>query len=108
MLPAATKVPLYLAAVFLALAAFVAIVTNAPRKRDAIALSTLRPLLEEQHWSAPEVYAQRQVAKSQLVVLESERRTNVRMARLLQWAIGLELVGIACVVAAVITLIAGA
>lgn len=106
-LPAATKVPLYLAAVFLALAAFVAILTNAPRKRDAIALSTLRPLLEEQHWHAPEVHAQREVAKGQLTVLEGERRVNVRMAKQLQWAIAFELLGIVCVVGAVITLIAG-
>ena len=107
-LPAATKLPLYLAAGFLALAAFVAILTNAPRKRDAIPTSTLRPLLEETLWNAPAVQAQRQVAMSQLTVFESERKVNVQMARLLQVAIGLELAGIVCVVGAVITLIAGA
>jgi hypothetical protein len=107
-LPTNTKLPLYLAAVFLVLAAFAAIATNAPRKRDAIPPSKLRPLLEEDLWKAPAIHAQREVAMSQLTIFESERRVNRWMARLLQIAIALELMGIAWVMWAVVMLVAGA
>jgi hypothetical protein len=107
-LPTHTKLPLYLAAVFLVLAALAGIATNLPRKRDAIPPSKLRPLLEADLWSAPAVHAQREVAMSQLTVFESERRSNVKMAYLLIAAIMLEIIGIACVMWAVVTLIAQA
>jgi hypothetical protein len=107
-LPANTRLPLYLAVVFLILAASAAIITNAPRSRDAIAISTLRPLLEENLWNAPAIYAQRAVARSQLDVFAGERRINIKMARLLQTAIAFELIGIAGVGWAVIELIAEA
>jgi hypothetical protein len=105
-LPMQTKPPLYLAAVFFVLAASTGITTNLPQKKDAIALSTLHPLLKERYWNVSAVHAKREVAKSQLTILESQRRTNIRRARFLTFAITFELIGLTCVMLAVIMLIA--
>ncbi|MBP2323784.1 hypothetical protein JOF56_004169 [Kibdelosporangium banguiense] len=105
-LPTATKLPLFLAAIFLVLAAFVGITTNAPRQSDAVALHRLRPLLEDNLWATPAANAQKEIAKTLLTVAEAERRRNMKMARLLQVAIALEIAGITFVTLSIIVFIA--
>ncbi|MBN9742406.1 hypothetical protein DMP23_15055 [Amycolatopsis sp. A1MSW2902] len=105
-LPDAVKLPLYLAAALLVLAAAAGIFTNAPRRSDAIALKNLTPLIaEDRYWNAPSIYAEREVAKTRLTVLQNSRAINISTARTLLVAIVLEIAGVACVTWAVTSLV---
>ncbi|HKS49335.1 MAG TPA: hypothetical protein VJT49_30350 [Amycolatopsis sp.] len=104
-LPGSTKLPLCLSALFLVLAAVLGIATNLPRGTEAVALRDLRPLLEDRAWNAPAVNADQQIARTQLTTVESTRKRNIKVARLLITAISLEIVGIACVMWSVLSLI---
>jgi hypothetical protein len=66
----------------------------------------LHPLLEDELWNFPASQARQQLAKALLLIAEGERRRNTRMARLLQAAIILEIVGIAFVALSIIVFIA--
>ena len=106
-LTASTRVPLYLSVIFLTLAALAGLLTNAPRRKDLIAYSSLRKILDNDvDWSAPAFHAERAIARTQLTVAETARTLSIRMARFLQLAITLELLGIGFVMWAVIVLIA--
>jgi hypothetical protein len=107
-LPATTKPPLYLAASFLVLAAVAGIATNAPRRSDAMALSRLRPLLDDTLWQVPAFHAEQEVARTRLSMAENARSLNRTTATVLLIAIGLEIAGVACVVWASVSLIRGA
>lgn len=103
-----TKVPLSLAAGFLVLAAVAGIMTNAPRRKDAIAIATLAPLLDDKWWSSEAKDALQATARAELKIAEAARRTNHRTARYLLAGIVLEICGVACVTWAVIALISAA
>jgi hypothetical protein len=97
------RMPLYLAAIFLVLAAVAGLATNAPRRKDLVAFTSLRRILDsDQDWNAPAFHAERAIARAQLTIAETARNLSIRMARFLQVAITLELLGIGCVVWAVI------
>ncbi|WP_033292634.1 hypothetical protein [Amycolatopsis jejuensis] len=100
------KLPLYLAAALLALAATAGIFTNAPRRSDAISLKRLTPLItEDKYWNAPAVHAEREVATTRLTVVQNARTINIKTARILLVAILLEIAGVACVTWAVVALV---
>jgi hypothetical protein len=105
-LPTSTKLPLFLAAIFLVLAAFAALTTNRPRSAEAVALRKLRPLLEQELWNAPAVHAQQEIARTMLSVALSERQRNIKIARFLVAAITCEILGIFFVMFAIVVFIA--
>jgi hypothetical protein len=105
-LPNSTKLLLFLAAIFLVIAAFAGITTNAPRTSEAVALRNLRPLLEQEHWNLPAFHAQQEIAQTMLSVALSERRRNIKIARFLLAAITCEIIGIFFVTFAIVVFIA--
>jgi hypothetical protein len=104
-LPATVKPPLFAAAGLLVIAAILGIATNAPRITDKVNLNKLGPLLEDQWYSSPAVAAQQEVARTQLAVAQRSRVLTVTLARFLLASIIVEIVGVACVVWAVVALI---
>ncbi|WP_158684559.1 hypothetical protein [Amycolatopsis orientalis] len=104
-LPGSTKLPLCLAAASLALAAILGIATNLPRGVEVVVLRNLRPLLDDQAWKAPEVHAHREIARTQLTAVESARKRNIKVARLLTTAISFEIIGIGGIMWSVLRLV---
>lgn len=105
-LPSDTHLPLALGAVLLVLASVAGILTTVPRKAEEVDLDDLDGLIEPELWEAPKTNASQAVASMQLSAAKSHREKNTTIARILLAATSLEIAGVACVMWAVIALVA--
>lgn len=76
------------------LAAVLGLVTNTTRAYSYISTSSLERLCQPRYWAADPVEAARQVAAMQVRSLRVARTNNAAKARLLRWAISVEVLAV--------------
>jgi phosphoglycerol transferase MdoB-like AlkP superfamily enzyme len=83
--------------VSLLLAAFAAIMVNAPSRRAKIDPNSLFELMDEPNWSAPGSNVQNAIARRQLIAVIASGYQNRQKAWLLTLSIGAQLLGISLI-----------
>jgi hypothetical protein len=77
------------------LAAVAALSTNFPQKYQEVEPDELSRLVTEQFWNADQGLGSRRASEVRVAVLTSARAANAEKARLVRWAIGLEVAAVA-------------
>ncbi|HEV8681174.1 MAG TPA: hypothetical protein VGS09_00135 [Actinomycetota bacterium] len=103
--PYAARVLLAVALGFFLGAAVLGIAVNAPRGYEEAASDNLRLLTEQEFWEARQAIGSRRAAEVRVEILQNARGANGRKARLLLWAMGLEVAAVAIVGAAVVVVL---
>ena len=83
------------------LASVAAIATIRVRTYEEVKVEALRPLLDENFWSAKSSIGERRTAEVRVKILEAARTQNAKKAEALQWAMRFEVAAVGSVAIAV-------
>ncbi|MER7757486.1 hypothetical protein [Kitasatospora sp. NPDC097643] len=101
-----SKIPLVLAPVLFVVASVLGLIINTHLRRTVgLNYPELHKILTEKAWNAPTVKVIRLLAEDQAKILDDAHNLNAVRAKLLTWAIGVEIAGIACAAWAVISIV---